>query len=107
MPGTANLGLFAQATLAIVFEAVPFLLLGAVASGLVEAFVARDKVERFLPRGRLTSTLFGLGLGALTPCCECGVVYLTRRLLAKGVPPGAALAFMHWVWKAALSAGKA
>ena len=77
-----------------VMEAVPFLLLGAVASGLVEAYVPREKLERRLPRGRLSGTLFGLGLGAVTPCCECGVVYLARRLLAKGLAPGAALAFM-------------
>jgi uncharacterized protein len=89
-----NIDLFAQATLSIVLEAIPFLLLGAVASGLVEAFVPREKVERFLPKGRLTATLFGLALGAATPCCECGVVFLARRLLAKGVSPGAALAFM-------------
>jgi len=94
MPTLANLDLFAQATLAIVFEALPFLLLGSVASGLVEAFVPREKVERYLPKGRLPATLFGLALGAATPCCECGVVFLTRRLLAKGVPPGAGLAFM-------------
>ena len=89
-----NLDLFAQATLSIVFEAIPFLLLGSIASGLVEAYVPRDKVERFLPKGRLTATLFGLALGAATPCCECGVVFLARRLLGKGVPAGAALAFM-------------
>jgi len=89
-----NLDLFAQATLSIVLEAIPFLLLGSVASGLVEAFVPRDRLERLLPKGRLASTLVGLGIGALTPCCECGVVYLARRLIGKGVPPGAAVAFM-------------
>ncbi|KHK03282.1 permease [Desulfovibrio sp. TomC] len=89
-----NLDLFAQATLSIVLEAIPFLLLGSVASGLVEAFVQKDRLERLLPKGRLASTLAGLGIGALTPCCECGVVYLARRLIGKGVPPGAAVAFM-------------
>jgi uncharacterized membrane protein YraQ (UPF0718 family) len=86
--------LFARAGLSIVFEALPFLLLGSLASGLVEAYLPREKVERLFPKGRLAATLFGLGLGAITPCCECGVVYLARRLVAKGVPPGAALAFM-------------
>jgi hypothetical protein len=89
-----GLDLFAQASLAIVFEAVPFLLLGSLASGLVEAFAPREKVEHLLPKGRLSATLFGLVLGAATPCCECGVVYLARRLVSKGVPPGAALTFM-------------
>ncbi len=89
-----NANLFAQASLSVILEATPFLLLGAVVSGLVEAFVPRERLERLLPRGRLASTFFGLALGAATPCCECGVVFLARRLLAKGVPPGAALAFM-------------
>lgn len=89
-----SLGLFAQATLSIVMEAVPFLLLGSLASGLVEAYVPRDRLERLLPKGRLSATFFGLALGALIPCCECGVVYLARRLMGKGVPPGAAVAFM-------------
>lgn len=89
-----NLGLFAQATLSIVIEALPFLLLGSLASGLVEAYVPRERMERLLPKGRLAATLFGLALGAATPCCECGVVYLARRLMGKGVPPGAAVAFM-------------
>ncbi|MEL7641883.1 MAG: permease [Solidesulfovibrio sp.] len=89
-----NLDLFAQATLSIVIEALPFLLLGSLASGLVEAYVPRERLERLLPKGRLAATAFGLALGAATPCCECGVVYLARRLMGKGVPPGAAIAFM-------------
>lgn len=89
-----NIDLFAQAALSIIFEALPFLLLGSLASGLVEAYVPREKVERLVPKGRIAATCFGLALGAATPCCECGVVYLARRLMGKGVPPGAAVAFM-------------
>ncbi|WP_300154186.1 permease [Solidesulfovibrio sp.] len=94
MNALLSLDLFAQATLSIVIEALPFLLLGSIASGLVEAYVPRQRMERLLPKGRLASTLFGLALGAATPCCECGVVYLARRLMGKGVPAGAAVAFM-------------
>jgi len=94
MNTTGALGLFAQATLSIVMEALPFLLMGSVASGLVEAYVPRERVERLVPKGRIAATLFGLALGAATPCCECGVVYLARRLMGKGVPAGAAVTFM-------------
>lgn len=94
MNALPNLDLFAQATLSIVIEALPFLLLGSLASGLVEAYVPRQRLERLVPKGRLTAVCFGLLLGAATPCCECGVVYLARRLMGKGVPPGAAVAFM-------------
>lgn len=89
-----NCDLFAQAALAIVLEALPFLLLGSLVSGLIEAFVPRTTMERLLPKGRLAATGFGLLLGAATPCCECGVVFLARRLVTKGVPPGAAVSFM-------------
>ena len=56
MNALPNLELFAQATLSIILEAVPFLLMGALASGIVEAFVPREKVERLLPKGRLAAT---------------------------------------------------
>jgi hypothetical protein len=64
--------LFARASLSIVFEATPFLLLGSLASGLVEAYVPREKVERLLPRGRLAATLVGLGLGQSRPAANAG-----------------------------------
>jgi len=89
-----NLDFFAQASVAIVLEATPFLLVGSLASGLFEVFVPEERIRRLMPTNPLAGVAFGAFLGMLLPCCECGVVPLVRRLLAKGVPPATAITFM-------------
>ncbi|WP_243439204.1 permease [Fundidesulfovibrio soli] len=86
--------IFAQICVAILLEAAPFLLLGALASGLFEVFASRDWIERLMPRSPLAGVLAGTVLGLMMPCCECGIVPLVRRLIAKGVPPATAMTFM-------------
>lgn len=88
----ARLPTFATIFLSLFIEAVPFLLMGTIASGLVEVFVDRDDLSRWLPRDPLRSALVGCCLGLFFPVCECGVVPLTRRLVSKGmsVPTGVA-----------------
>ena len=86
--------IFAQICVAILLEASPFLLLGALASGLFEVFASRDWIERLMPRSPIAGVLAGTVLGLMMPCCECGFVPLVRRLIAKGVPPATAMTFM-------------
>jgi uncharacterized protein len=86
--------IFTTVFLGIFIEAVPFLLLGTVASGLVEMFVSREDLARLVPNNRLGATLVGGLMGFAFPVCECGVVPLTRRLFAKGVPVSAGIAFL-------------
>jgi uncharacterized membrane protein YraQ (UPF0718 family) len=85
---------FTTVFLGIFIEAAPFLLLGTVASGLVEVFVSRGSLARFVPRNVLLATLVGGVMGFVFPVCECGVVPLTRRLYKKGLPPSAGIAFL-------------
>lgn len=85
---------FTAIFLAIFIEAAPFLLLGTLASGLVEVFVSKDDLTRIVPRGILPATLMGAMLGFAFPVCECGVVPLTRRLYKKGFPVAAGVAFL-------------
>lgn len=92
MPETFSL--FAQVCVAILLEATPFLLFGSLISGFFEVFVPRESLERFLPRSAAGGVAAGLVLGMLIPCCECGIVPLIRRLLAKGVSPAIAMTFM-------------
>jgi len=89
-----SFALFAQVCVAILLEAAPFLLLGSLASGLFEVFVPAGTLERFMPKGTVLGILAGVFLGLVMPCCECGIVPLIRRLLAKGVPPATAMTFM-------------
>jgi uncharacterized membrane protein YraQ (UPF0718 family) len=85
---------FVTIFLGIFIEAVPFLLAGTLASGLIEVFVSRERVLKLSPRSPLAGALAGALLGLTFPVCECGVVPLTRRLLRKGLPLPAAIAYV-------------
>ncbi len=91
---SAQLSTFTTIFLGIFIEAVPFLLLGTVASGLVEVLVRREDMIRLMPRRALPATLIGAAMGFAFPVCECGVVPLTRRLFTKGLPISAGIAFL-------------
>jgi uncharacterized protein len=80
--------------LGIFIEALPFLLIGVVASAALQVFLSGEQLRRWVPGGRLLGPLAGGSLGLIFPVCECGVVPVTRRLLAKGAPFPAALAFL-------------
>lgn len=78
----------------IAIEALPFILVGAIASAAIAVFVpegALGSIAR-LPRG-LQIPAAALG-GFAFPVCECGSVPVARRLIARGVNPGAGIAFM-------------
>jgi uncharacterized membrane protein YraQ (UPF0718 family) len=85
---------FVTVFLGIFIEALPFLLLGTLASGLVEEFVSREALSRLSLRNRLGNVLLGALMGLAFPVCECGVVPLTRRLFRKGLPLPAGVAFL-------------
>ena len=85
---------FTTRFLGIFIEAVPFLLLGAITSGLIEAFVRPDDLVRFMPRNAIAATVLGAFMGLAFPVCECGVVPVTRRLFSKGLPISAGIAFL-------------
>ena len=85
---------FTTIFLGIFIEAVPFLLLGTLASGFVEVFVRPETLARWIPRNPLLAVLAGAGLGIVLPVCECGIVVVVRRLLAKGLPLRVGVAFL-------------
>jgi uncharacterized protein len=85
---------FTTVFLGIFIEALPFLFLGTLASGLVEVYIDQDAIRKFTPRSPVVSALFGSFLGLFFPVCECGVVPLVRRLFRKGLPIPAGIAFL-------------
>ncbi len=89
-----KVSVFATIFLGIFIEAIPFLLLGTLGSGFVEAFLDHNQIQRIVPRGALSGALAGSMLGMIFPVCECGVVPLTRRLFNKGLPVAAGIAFL-------------
>ena len=78
----------------IAIEALPFILVGAIGSAAIAVFLperAFGSIAR-LPRG-LQIPIAAMG-GFAFPVCECGSVPVARRLIARGVNPGAGIAFM-------------
>ncbi len=89
-----DLTIFATRFLGIFIEATPFLLLGTLASGLIEAFVSKDDIARVVPKNIVLSTIMGGMMGFMFPVCECGVVPVVRRLYKKGLPMSTGIAFL-------------
>lgn len=85
---------FTTIFLGIFIEAAPYLLLGTLASGLVEVFINQDDIARYVPRDPVRGAIVGAVLGVFFPVCECGVVPLTRRLFKKGLPLSVGIAFL-------------
>jgi uncharacterized membrane protein YraQ (UPF0718 family) len=85
---------FTTRFLGIFIEAAPFLLLGTLTSGLLEAFVSHDDLVRVIPRNPVLASLVGGLMGFAFPVCECGVVPVTRRLYRKGLPTPVGITFL-------------
>ncbi len=85
---------FVTIFLGIFIEAIPFLLIGSVVSGLIEEFIDKDSLARFVPRRAIPAAFVGALLGFAFPVCECGVVPVTRRLYQKGMPVSVGIAFL-------------
>jgi uncharacterized membrane protein YraQ (UPF0718 family) len=78
----------------IFVQALPFLVLGVLLSGLIAAFVSAEMLDRWLPsRPSLAIAVAGAG-GAALPGCECASVPMARRLFGPGGRGAAALTFM-------------
>lgn len=89
----ARLAAAATVFCGVFVQALPFLVLGVIVSGLVAAYVTPERLARWLPRRpALAVAVAGVG-GAALPGCECGSVPVARRLFS-GETAGAALTFM-------------
>lgn len=85
---------FVTIFLGIFIEAAPFLLAGALVSGLIAVFVDQSVIDRHLPKAALPGALIGGVMGIVFPVCECGVVPVVRRLYEKGLPLSIGIAFL-------------
>jgi uncharacterized membrane protein YraQ (UPF0718 family) len=75
-------------------EAVPFVLLGSLVSGLIQVCVPTRAFDR-LARLPLAVQIPGAVAGGVAfPVCECGSVPVARGLMSRGLHPSAALSFM-------------
>jgi uncharacterized protein len=85
---------WATVFVAIVVQALPFLVLGVLVSGAITALVSPAVLARLLPRSPALAVPGAALAGTALPGCECASVPIAGRLCARGVQPAAAVAFM-------------
>ncbi len=85
---------FQYAFLSILLEGIPFLLGGAILSGLLEEFLPQSLMTRLLPKNPRSAVLVSGLLGVIFPVCECGIVPVVRRLMRKGLPVSCGVTYM-------------
>src|SRR5262245_1655220 len=78
----------------ILWEALPFIVLGAVIAGLLEEFLPQSVLVSLVPRNPFVAVCVGGLLGLLFPMCECGIIPIMRRLLRKGLPLSCCIAYL-------------
>lgn len=85
---------FVKAFVSIIWEAFPFVVLGAVIAGILEEVVPQQAIAKLVPKNTFLAVCIGAVLGLVFPMCECGIVPVMRRLLRKGLPLGTCVAYM-------------
>lgn len=85
---------FSVIFISIVLEALPFILLGAIISAMIQVFISENTIAKILPRNKFLGVLVASLSGLIFPVCECAVIPIARRLIKKGVPLNMAVAFM-------------
>ena len=79
---------------AVLWEAMPFIVLGAIIAGILEEYLPQEALTKFLPKAVVPAVMMGALLGLIFPMCECGIVVVMRRLLRKGLPLSCCIAYM-------------
>jgi uncharacterized membrane protein YraQ (UPF0718 family) len=85
---------FVVSLMSIVYEALPFVIIGAIISGILEELLPQQLFAKMIPKNRSLAIAGSALLGLIFPMCECGIVPVMRRLLGKGLPLGCAVAYM-------------
>ncbi len=80
--------------LSIILEGAPFILLGTLISGFIDAYLPPGLIDRWLPKNRVLAVMLSGLLGAIFPVCECAIVPVIRRLIRKGLPVSCAITYM-------------
>ena len=78
----------------ILWEAMPFIVLGAVLAGVLEELLPQQWIGKVMPNNAVAAVVIGGLLGLVFPMCECGIVVVMRRLLRKGLPLACCISYM-------------
>lgn len=92
--GDEKMGTFSLLFLSILFEAIPFILIGSFVSSLISVYVSPNLIEKFTPKNQFLGLLLMSISGLFIPLCECSIVPISKRLIEKKLPISMAIAFM-------------
>ena len=84
----------ATAFMSLLLEGLPFIFLGTLISGFIDAYLPPWAMERLLPKRRWMAIFASGFLGILFPVCECAIVPVIGRLIRKGLPISCAVTYM-------------
>ena len=85
---------WANIFISMVLEALPFILIGAIVSSVIQMYISEDIVKKNLPKSRILSIIIAACMGIVIPICECAIVPIARSLIKKGIPIAVAVVFM-------------
>ncbi|MBN1444526.1 MAG: permease [Candidatus Omnitrophica bacterium] len=89
-----QLQVFTMIVAAILLEALPFILIGALISGIMEVLIPGEKIQKIFSGNSFLHTIGSPFLGMFFPVCSCGNVVLAKRLLKKGAAPSGVITYM-------------
>lgn len=78
----------------ILLEALPFILIGAILSSVMQLFVTEELIKKFIPKNSILGSIAASFLGVFLPVCECVTVPITKSLIQKKVPVNVAVTYM-------------
>jgi uncharacterized membrane protein YraQ (UPF0718 family) len=90
----AALATWATVFVAIVTQAMPFLVFGVALSAVIAVFVPPSFFARVLPSKPVLAVPVASTAGVVLPGCECASVPVAGAMMRRGVTPSAALAFL-------------
>lgn len=78
----------------LLIESIPFVLIGALLSGIIQIFMPANFIENIIPKNKVLSSILAAFLGIIFPICDCGTVPIARGLIKKGIKVNVAVTFM-------------
>lgn len=78
----------------MILEGIPFLLIGAIASAIIQLFVSEDRINKIIPKNKFLAVIIASLIGVFMPICECAIIPVTKSLIQKKVPVKIAIIFM-------------
>lgn len=80
--------------LSLLVQGIPFLLVGALVAGGITAWMPMTPLIRGWPKHPALSAFCGACFALSLPACDCAVVPVVRRLVRKGAPLSASVAYL-------------